>query len=267
LKGRIIRPWFLACAVSLSFLSVCRAQVSDIYPPVNTTITGDCEADLKPGVAVISGGVATSALKPTDAVSQLDKQLKLIRSYIQQNQGRLKELERVRMIHTERSNNGEPRGSEFQVAQRFRAEFPVDAAVDHLLEHIMELGMDRFGDNMASPEYRQSVVVIHFEIQNFHEQVRAIRERCVAQAWKHWCDSMATKNPACETNTPPKSLRIQSFSLRSTEKLLRSDAAPDYFLINYSAYQAQTTPPELLGNVPIHLVGNVMLDDPELGKQ
>jgi hypothetical protein len=57
LKGRIIRPRFFACAVSLSFLSMCRAQVSEIYPPVNTMITGDCEADLKPGVAVISGGV------------------------------------------------------------------------------------------------------------------------------------------------------------------------------------------------------------------
>jgi hypothetical protein len=229
-------------------------------------ITGNCEADLKPGIAVISGGVATSALKPTDAISQLDKQLGLIRSYVNQNRGTLKELERVRTIHTERSNNGEPGGSEFQVAQRFRAEFPVDAAVDRFLEHLMMLGMDRFGDNMAASESRQSIVVIDFEIQNFDEQVRAIRERCVAEAWKQWCDSTATKNVACEA-TPPKSLQIQNFALRSTEKLLLSGGTPDYFRINYPSYQAQMAPPELLGNVAIHLVGNIVLDDPGVEKQ
>jgi len=39
-----------------------QAQVSAIYPSRTTMITGECEADLKPSVAVISGGVATSAL-------------------------------------------------------------------------------------------------------------------------------------------------------------------------------------------------------------
>jgi uncharacterized protein YggE len=106
------------------------AQVSAIYPSRATMITGECEADLKPSVAVISGGVATSALKPTAAATQLDKQLALLQAYVQQNRGTLKELERVRMIHTEGSNNGQPRDPEFQVAQRFHAEFPVDAPMD-----------------------------------------------------------------------------------------------------------------------------------------
>jgi Protein of unknown function (DUF541) len=136
---------------------VCPAQIGEIYPSRLDTVTGECEADLKPTVEVISGGVVNSALKPTAAVAQLDKQLALIRDYVQQNHGVLKELERVRMIHTDTSNSGQPRDPEFQIAQRFHAEFPVDAPVDRLLDHMIELGMDRFGENMSAPENRQSM--------------------------------------------------------------------------------------------------------------
>ena len=252
----------------LGFLPLfSHAQVSAIYPFRGTTITGECEADLKPSAAVISGGVATSALKPTAAVAQLEKQLALIRAYVQQNQGALKELERVRMIHTEGANNGQPRDPEFQVAQRFHAEFPVDAPMDRLLEHMMELGMDRFGENMAFPEYRQSIVVVHYDIQGFEKQLTQIRERCMAEAWKRWCASVPEKNADCSAPTPPGSLQIQSFNLRSTEKVMRADGPPEYININYSAYQPRSAPPELLGNVPIHCVGNNVLGGPPMERE
>lgn len=252
----------------LGFLRLfSHAQVSAIYPFRGTTITGECEADLKPSAAVISGGVATSALKPTAALAQLEKQLALIRAYVQQNQGALKELERVRMIHTEGANNGQPRDPEFQVAQRFHAEFPVDAPMDRLLEHMMELGMDRFGENMAFPEYRQSIVVVHYDIQGFEKQLTQIRERCMAEAWKRWCASAPEKNADCSAPTPPGSLQIQSFNLRSTEKVMRADGPPEYININYSAYQPRSAPPELLGNVPIHFVGNIVLGGPPMERE
>ncbi|HKW27418.1 MAG TPA: SIMPL domain-containing protein [Terriglobales bacterium] len=235
-----------------------------MYPSRGTTITGECEADLKPSVAVISGGVATSALKPTAAAAQLDKQLALLQAYVQQNQGTLKELERVRMIHTEGSNNGQPRDPEFQVAQRFHAEFPVDALMDRLLEHMMELGMDRFGESMAFPEYRQSIVVVHYDIQGFEKQLTQIRERCMTEAWKRWCAATTEKNADCGSPAPPGSLQIQSFNLRSTEKVMHADGPPEYININYSAYQPRSAPPELLGNVPIHFVGNIVLNGPPL---
>jgi hypothetical protein len=243
------------------------AQVSEIYPSRATTITGECEADLKPSVAVISGGVATSALKPTAAVAQLDKQLALLQAYVQQNRGTLKELERVRMIHTEGSNNGQPRDPEFQVAQRFHAEFPVDAPMDRLLEHMIELGMDRFGENMAFPEYRQSIVVVHYDVQGFEKQLSDIRERCMAEAWKRWCAAGTEKNADCSSPNLPGSLQIQSFNLRSTEKVMHADGPPEYININYSAYQPRSAPPELLGNVPVHFVGNIVLGGPAMERE
>lgn len=243
-----------------TFLLRCQAQIGQVYSR-NVVITGDCEAELKPDLAVIAGGVAVTASKPTDAANQLDKQLDLIQGYVQQNHGKLKDLERVRMIHTEGSFNGQPRDPSFQLAQRFRAEFAADAPVDRILDHLMELGMDRFGENMAMPETRQNIVVVHFEIQNFDDQITRIRQACTVEAWKQWCESLGVKNPECSAPGAPASLQVQSFNLRSTEKLMR-DGSSDYLRMGWSMYQPQQqiNPPELLGNVTIHLIGSIVLN-------
>lgn len=244
------------------------AQISQVYPSRVVSITGDCEAELRPATAVVSGGVAVSALKPSSAVGQLDKQMALIRDYAQRNRGKLKELERVRMVHTEGSVNGQPRDPSFQLAQRIRAEFPADAPMESILERLMELGLDRFGDNMSPAESRQSIVVIHYEIANFDEQLKQIRDRCTVEAWKHWCVTAGAKSLSCKSGDP-ESLQLQSLTLRSTEKLMRGEGPTDYYRVNIAAYQSgqQISPPELLGNVPVHLVGNIILNNSEPEKQ
>jgi Protein of unknown function (DUF541) len=241
------------------------AQIGQTYPSRVITITGACEAELRPATAVVSGGVAVSALKPSSAADQLDKQMKLIREYVQQNQGKLKELERVRTIHTEGSVNGQPRDPSFQLAQRIRAEFPADAPIDSLLEHLMELGLDRFGDNMSPAESRQSIVVIRYELENFDEQLKEIRSRCTTEAWKRWCVSAGAQNLSCKANDLPESLQLQSLTLRSTEKVMRGEGPTDHYRISISAYPSgqQASPPELLGNLPLHLVGNIVLNNSE----
>jgi hypothetical protein len=243
------------------------AQIGETYPSRVTTIAGDCEAELLPAKAVITGGVAASALKPSNAADQLDKEMKLIREYIQQNQGELTELERVRMIHTEGSVNGQSRDPSFQIAQRIRAEFRVNAPVDSILEHLMELGLDRFGDNMSPAESRQSIVVVHYEIENFDEQLKEIRDRCTTEAWKRWCVSAGAQSLSCKAGHLPDSLQLQSLTLRSTQKVMRGEGPADYYRISITTYPSnqQPSPPELLGNLPLHLVGNIVLNNSEPG--
>jgi len=248
-----------------AFVIPAFAQTGQTYPSRAITITGDCEAELRPATAVVSGGVAVSALKPSNAADQLDKQMKLIREYMQQNQGKLKELERVRMIHTEGSVNGQPRDPSFQLAQRIRGEFPADAPIDSILEHLMELGLDRFGENMSPAESRQSIVVIRYEFEGFDEQLKEIRNRCTTEAWKRWCVSGGAQNLSCKAGDLPESLQLQSLTLRSTEKVMRGEGQTDYYRISITAYQSgqQASPPELLGNLPLHLVGNIILNNSE----
>ena len=240
-------------------------QIGQTYPSRVVTISGDCEAELRPAKAVVAGGVAVSALKPSNAVDQLDKQMTLIRDYVRQNPGKLKELERVRMVHTEGSVNGQPRDPSFQLAQRIRAEFPADAPMDSILEHLMELGLDRFGHNMSAAESRQSIVVIRYEMENFDEQLKQIRERCTTEAWKSWCSSAGTKSLSCKAGDVPESLQLQSLNLRSTEKLMRGEGPTDYYRISINGYRSgqQISPPELLGNLPLHLAGTISLNNSE----
>jgi hypothetical protein len=264
----LFRRLLLGMISLLVLLTPAFAQIGQVYPSRVVSITGDCEAELRPATAVVSGGVAVSALKPSSAVGQLDKQMALIRDYAQQNRGKLKELERVRMVHTEGSVNGQPRDPSFQLAQRIRAEFPADAPMESILERLMELGLDRFGNNMSPAESRQSIVVIHYEIANFDEQLKQIRDRCTVEAWKHWCVSAGAKSLSCKSGDP-ESLQLQSLTLRSTEKLMRGEGPTDYYRVNIAAYQSgqQISPPELLGNVPVHLVGNIILNNSEPEKQ
>jgi hypothetical protein len=241
------------------------AQIGQTYPSRVVAISGDCEAELQPAKAVVAGGVAVSALKPSNAVDQLEKQMALIRDYVRESQGKLKELERVRMVHTEGSVNGQPRDPSFQLAQRIRAEFPADAPMDSILEHLMELGLDRFGDNMSAAESRQSIVVIRYEIENFDEQLKQIRQRCTTEAWKSWCSLAGAKSLSCKAGDAPESLQLQSLNLHSTEKLMRGEGPTDYYRISINGYQSgqQVSPPELLGNVPLHLVGSINLSNSE----
>ena len=261
-RHRRLLRWTIALH---AFLIPAFAQIGQSYPSRVVTIAGDCEAELRPSMAVVSGGIAVSALKPSSAADQLDKQMKLIREYAQQNRGKLTELERVRMIHTEGSVNGQPRDPSFQLAQRIRAEFPADAPIDSILEHLMELGLDRFGDNMSPAESRQSIVVIRYEIENFDEQLKEIRSRCTTEAWKRWCVSAGAQSLSCKAGDLPESLQLQSLTLRSTEKLMRGEGPTDYYRISISAYPSgqQASPPELLGNLPLHLVGNIVLNNSE----
>jgi hypothetical protein len=265
-----LRRWLLLWVISWPvFVTTSFGQKLEMYPSRAVNIAGNCEAELRPAKAVISGGVAVSTLKPSSAVDQLDKQMVLIRDYVRENQGKLKELERVRIVHTEGSVNGQPRDPSYQLVQRIRAEFPVDASIDNIFEHLMELGLDRFGDNMSPSESRQSIVVIRYEMDNFEEQLRQIRDGCTREAWKRWCVSVGAKSLSCKAGDLPESLQLQSLNLRSTEKLMRGEGPADYYRISITSYQSgqQISPPELLGNVSLHLVGTISLNNSEPEKE
>src|SRR5215470_13182840 len=91
----------LLLAVMLLALAASRVRAQEVAAPVPAPradfhqppqifqMTGTCAMEVSPDVAVIVGGVAVSSLKPTEANEQLDKQLALIRKYVEENHGRL----------------------------------------------------------------------------------------------------------------------------------------------------------------------------------
>src|SRR5438552_18419597 len=61
-------------------------------------MAGTCSVEVRPDAAVIVGGIAAGGLLPIEAVDKLEKQLALVRGYLDSNRGQLQLLERVRTL-------------------------------------------------------------------------------------------------------------------------------------------------------------------------
>jgi hypothetical protein len=229
----------------------------EFYPrPENFQISGTCAMEVAPDQAVIVGGVSSAALKPTDAIDQLEKQLGLMKAYMTQQHGELQMMERVRTLKTPQPGK-EDSDPPFQVVQRLEFTFPPDAPVDAILEKLIDLGFDRFGDNVLN-NYNRREAVVRFRVTDFDAKLKDFQQQCTADAWKQWC-STATGSGNCESQTPPSDLDLQMFNLRSQETLMRPDGGSAPWQLTVTRMQRSPEPPDLLGNVTVHLEGNISL--------
>jgi hypothetical protein len=221
-------------------------------------ISGACSLEVRPDEAVIAGGVAVAGLKPTEATAELDKQLELIGTTVGENHGRLTFLERARTIKNP-SPSGNDREPPFEVVQRLQAEFPADAPVDAILEKLISMGLDRFGENVLRANTSRREVVVRYRITNFDARVAALEENCTLAAWKNWCATDAAKG-LCDSNSPPEDIQLVNLNVRSEENVLQPEANPRRWQATYSPGQRTVDPPELLGNIPLHLNATILLN-------
>jgi hypothetical protein len=232
------------------------AQEGVMMPPqMFFQISGSCSTEISPDQAVIVGGVSASGLQPTDAVDQLEKQLAAMRAFIAEKKGTLELQERVRTLKNPQPNNRSDNEPPFQVVQRLRATFPADAPVDAILQKLIELGLDRFGDNVLN-NYNRREVVIRYHASGLDAKLKKLEQDCTADAWKKWAASPnATKDEA--TEPPPASLELQFFNAHSKESLMRPDGITQPWQFNVGRGQPLPDAPELMGNVTVHLEGAI----------
>jgi hypothetical protein len=226
-------------------------------PQEYVQINGTCATEMSPNQAFIVGGVSSSALKPGDAVEQLDKQLKLMRSYVAEKHGEIQMMERVRTLKNPQPGKAES-DPPFQVVQRLQVTFPPDAPMDAILEKLIELGFDRFGDNVLN-NFNRREVVIRFRITDLDARLNDFQKQCTAEAWQQWC-STANDKEICGSKMFPADLDLQSFNIRSKETLMRAEgnSAPWQFNV-MRGQQRSPEVPDLMGNVTVHLIGNISL--------
>ena len=154
--------------VSLAFGSAATLPVraasaampqADFYPrPIFFQLSGTCNMEVSPDQALIVGGISSSGLQPEDAVNQLEKQLASVRAYLSEKHGDLQLMERVRTLKNPqpgRTDNEPP----FLVVQRLQVKLPANAPVDAILQKLIELGLDRFGDNLLNAANRREAVI------------------------------------------------------------------------------------------------------------
>jgi uncharacterized coiled-coil protein SlyX len=223
-------------------------------------LTGTCSATIAPDRAFIVGGVSSSAVQPEDAIAQLDKQLAAMRTYVDDNHGHLELLERVRTL---KNPSQQPNRSDteppFEVVQRMQADFPASAPVDAILQKLIELGLDRFGDNIVNNFSQRREAVIRFRFSDLDAKMQAMQDDCTADAWTRWCKTADASQ--CTSPKPPANLDLLAFNVRSQESLLRPDGGGSFpWQFSYNRMQRAQPPQDLLGNVTIHLDGNIMLN-------
>ena len=173
-----------------------------------------------------------------------------------EKRGELQMMERVRTLKNPQPGKADLEPP-FQVVQRLQATFPADAPVDLMLQKLIELGMDRFGDSVLNNSNRREVV-IRFRFSNFDAGMNDLQQRCTANAWKLWC-STAGAGGHCPSQTPPASLELQGFNVRSKETLMRPEGVSAPWQWSVNRLQRSPEPPDLLGNVTVHLEGNIIL--------
>jgi len=250
----------LALAGSRPALVVAQERaLGDDYVPAGRvfSLTGSCAVTVTPDRAVILGGIAADAVLPLPAIEQLDRQVEAIRGVVQEHHGTLDLLERVRTVKTPAPGAHEAE-LPFEVVQRLQATFPAKAAVDTILQGMIEIGLDRFGDAVLSTDGSNRQTVVRFRMTDFDARLDALEQRCTADAWRTWCASPAAAG-ACPTERPPDDLEFQSLNVRSLERVLRPDGGVGHWEFTISPTQRRPRAFEFLGNVPVHLTGSILL--------
>jgi hypothetical protein len=216
---------------------------------------GSCTGEIAPSMAIIAGGVAVQGLKPLDTSADLDKQVAAIAKYVEENHGKLILLERVRTLKNPPPNGSSDTAQPFEIIQRLHVELPISAPVDVILQRLLELGLDRFGEAVVAANGRREEAVL-YRVTDVDSFTHAMQQRCVTDAWKTWCSAAAPKD-ACKSADPPSDLENLTFNARSDEQILMPGVAVTYWTLS-SFHSAPRNPSkDLLGNITVHFTGSV----------
>ena len=188
--------------------------------PLFAQLYGSCTGEVAPTVAIIAGGVAVYGIKPVDAADNLDKQLDAIRKYVKKPRQAGPPRAR-RTLKNPAFNGSSDTGPPFEIVQRLHVELPVTAPVDTVLQRLLELGLDRFGETVLATNNRREEAVL-FRIGNLDSALHEMQNRCIGDAWKNWC-ATAPPTTACKSDAPPSNFQLANFSARSDEEVCCPD--------------------------------------------
>ena len=209
---------------------------------------------LAPSVAIIAGGVAVQGLKPLDTSADLDKQMAAIAKYVEENHGKLILLECVRTVKNPPPNGSSDTAQPLEIIQRLHVELPVSAPVDVILQRLLELGLDRFGEAVVAANGRREEAVL-YRVTDVDSFTHALEQRCIADAWKTWCSTAAPKDG--KTGEPPSDLENFTFNARSDEQVLMPGVAVTYWTLSSFRGAPRNPSKDLLGNITVHFSGSV----------
>lgn len=220
-------------------------------------VTGSCSLELRSATIAIIGGVSASALKPTGAAAELDRRMDAFRKAVEKFNGRLSVLERVRaVIPAPGQYPAGERPPNFEIVQRVRAEFAPGAPVDSILDELILIGMDRFGDAIETNGGRQTGMPVRYVFTGFAGQMLLLTQKCQDDAIRQFCSQ---DDFPCKTAVP--ALTMDSFTAYSEEEIIRPNRSVSHVDWNEPGYPARADGDnlEVLGDIPLHMKGRISM--------
>ncbi len=175
-----------------------------LYPPADIVeivarINGQrlsvaCRGTVAPSAAVVAVGMTAEGLKPADVQQQLDRQLAAVDELAKGHGGTVRRLERLRAVRgLEAPGQSDPKAP-FVVLQRLEIELPIAAPIDEILDRLLLLGVDRFGNEMKlEDQVRGAKLVALYRFDGLGERLQGILAECRKQGYRSWCDQRSSQ--------------------------------------------------------------------------
>lgn len=251
----------VSAAAQASELAPDLAPDRGVVPPASSFA---CAVDLKPDTTVISGAVTAESVRPTAAKAQLERQLAELRKYAASVGGELALQEAVRTVT--RNEPPVPDAQPFRLLQRLEIAFPASVEIDPILEQVLQLGLDRYGDDIGLYGYSgEPQPVVRYRFAHAGEAVKTILQGCRQQALAEWCHGNARSSEAalrCDAaggTTVP--LRIEQLYLQS-QPVYQSPQNLLPITLAYPLHERALREVLLLGNVTLKFAGSVSISFP-----
>lgn len=222
--------------------------------PGQVYLSGACEATLRPDRAVIVGGVSSRSLLPTQADAQLERQLGEIERTVEVEAGVVRMLERVRAIveYGPRGQN-EPVDQPYLLVQRLEIAFPLDVDLDAILERLLPLGLDRYGNDLNIRGYSNDPkIVVRYRFSDFARSLDRARLNCRDALVLEHC-STANAQAFCSADHPEAYFVVEQLSMQS-QPVVQSNGDIAPLTVRWPA---QGNAPELMGAIDLELSGQI----------
>lgn len=227
-------------------------------------LNGSCRGEARPDRVVIFGAMTAEAVKPLDAQEKLERQLAELTKYVNEQNGQVHLLERVRAARTMRERSGRSSRAEtlpFLALQRLEAEFPATVAVDTVFERMLYFGLDRFGSNIRVDRVdRKRRVAVRYRFSALLPELDRLHDQCRADAITRWCAEEGADRPVCALPAEERDARVKTRSLNlRTQQLMNERGGVTRFHLNYPWSSEQMARIEPVGDLAVEFQGTIQL--------
>ncbi len=233
------------------------------YPPVNHYINGTCNITLRPDKAVIAGGMSVESVMPGEAREKLDTQVEVLKAYVEKQGGQYVPLERVRAVNpAQGGRHGEmAEAMPFLSIQRMELEFPVATDIDAVLEKVLQLGMDRYGNQMTLHRSGgQPQIIVRYRFSGVEENINSLIDSCKHSAVVSWCEAEGRLmgHRWCDDEKPERRFVVKNMNLQS-QPVMQENGYVNALSLYYSGGNLNVPRLELMGNIELKLKGAISL--------